>query len=63
MKEQSLNQPQNEENEMIQSNEERAPERQNNREPDKRNQQIKNEPDTARLRSERQSVIDGEKKQ
>jgi hypothetical protein len=27
---------------------------------DERDQQIKNEPDTRRLRSERQSVIDGE---
>ena len=27
---------------------------------DERDEQIKNEPDTARIRSERQSVIDGE---
>ena len=28
---------------------------------DEKDQKIKNEPDTARIRSERQSVIDGEK--
>ena len=28
---------------------------------DERDEQIKNEPDTARIRSERQSVIDGDK--
>jgi len=28
---------------------------------DERDQQIKNEPDTARIRSERQSVIDGDR--
>ena len=30
---------------------------------DERNEKIKNEPDTARIRSERQSVIDGEGKE
>jgi hypothetical protein len=30
---------------------------------DERDEKIKNEPDTARIRSERQSVIDGEQKE